>query len=70
MKLTNGARLAARGAAGPSCRRGRREELGRGNKDISRRLADRAPLCPAAMSCHVGQSGKNVGAADTVVLNM
>ena len=31
---------------------------------------DRAPPCPAAVSCHVGQSDKNVVIAATVVLNI
>ena len=39
-------------------------------KDISRAPTDCAPACPAAVSCHVGKSGKNIGAAATVVLNM
>jgi len=35
MMLTSGAHLAVRGAAGPSCQRGRREEEIRGRKNIS-----------------------------------
>ena len=48
----------------------RREEEIRGRKDISPRLADRAPTWSAAMSCHVGKSGKNVRFSVTVVLNL
>ena len=70
MKLTNGPHLIVRGSVGPSCRRGEREELVRGRKDISRDPADCAPTCHASVACHVSQSGKNVGAAATVVLNM
>ena len=69
-KLTTGTHMAVRGAAGPSCQRGRREKLVRGRKDISRAPTDCAPACPAAVYCHVSQSGKNIGAAATVVLNM
>ena len=70
MKLTNGPHLTVRGSVGPSCRRGEREELVRGRKDISRDPADCAPTCHASVACHVSQSGKKVRAAATVVLNM
>ena len=69
-KLTDAAHLAVREAAGPSCQRGTRQELGRGTQVISRRTADRALPCRADLACHVGQSGKNVRSATTVVLNM
>ena len=68
--LMCGAHLEVREAAGPGCRRGRREEEIRGREDISRAPTDCAPACPAAVYCHVSQSGKNIGAAATVVLNM
>ena len=70
MKLTNGPQRTVRGSVGPSCLRGEREELIRGRKDISRDPADCAPTCHASVACHVSQSGKNVGIAATVVLNM
>ena len=47
-----------------------KEELVRSRKDISRDPADCAPTCHASVACHVSQSGKNVGAAATIVLNM
>ena len=68
--LTTGTHLAARKAAGPSCRRRRREEEIRGRKDISPRLADWAPTWSAAVSCHVGKSGKNVRFSTIVVLSL
>ena len=46
------------------------EQRGGGTKDISPRLADRAPTWPAVVSCHVGKSGKNVRFTTTVVLNL
>jgi len=49
---------------------GGKRGLVRGRKDISRDPADCAPTCHASMACHVSQSGKNVGAAATVVLNL
>ena len=54
--------------AGPGSRA--HEQRGGGTKDISPRLADRAPTWPAAVSCHVGKSGKNVRFTTTVVLNL
>ena len=69
-KLTTGTHMAVRGAVGPNCQRGIREKLVRGRKDISHAPTDCAPACPAAVSCHVGKSGKNVAAAATVMLNM
>ena len=69
-KLTSVAHLAVREAAGPSCRKGRREKEIRGSKDISHELDDSASPCQAAVSCHISQSGKNVRVGATVVLNM
>ncbi|KAG2592446.1 hypothetical protein PVAP13_5NG549286 [Panicum virgatum] len=71
--LTCGAHLAVREAAGPNCRKGRREEEIRGSEDISCGFADSASpcqACQAAVSCHVSQSGKNVRTGATEVLNM
>ena len=50
--------------------RGERGTSQRGRKDISRDPADCAPTWHASVACHVSQSGKNIGAAATVVLNM
>ena len=45
MNMTSGAHLAARRVAGPSRRRGRREEQARSRKDISHAFADYVPAC-------------------------
>ena len=70
MMLTTGTHLVVGEATGPSCRRGRREKEMRGSKDISHEFADSALPCQVVVACHISQSGKNVGAAATVVLNM
>ena len=70
MMLTTGTHLAVREAAGPSCPRGRREKEMRGSKDISHELADSAPPCQVVVACHISQSGKNIEARATGVLNM
>ena len=62
--------LAVREAARPSCRRGRREEEIKGSKDILHKLADSVPQCQVVVACHISQSGKNVEARATGVLNM
>ena len=62
-KLTSGAHLARRGAAGPSCRRGRREKLSGVGRTFRVPLLDCAPACHASVACHVGKSGKYEGAA-------
>ena len=48
--------------------RGEREV--RGRKDISRASTNCAPACSAVVSCHVGKSDKNIGAAATIILNI
>ena len=48
----------------------RAHEQRRGTKDISPRLADRAPTWLVAVSYHIGKSDKNVRFPATVVLNL
>ena len=53
MNLISGPHLAMRGYAGPSCQRGRRDELIRDRADISRVSADCVVACRASIACHV-----------------